>query len=486
MELKGSQIKSIRYNAQKPDTFKLDKVVHLGNPVPDTILEYLSDDKNNQMFVFTRTDEEDAIMEEHAEKWKGKKLSWFKWRTNEGLEALFFEKIDLFIGAKIVGEKGATDTTVIDEFAGILCGVVNLVNFDNGSGEVLRTDRSPLKNLIGNAPQFLSPSNISLEEVKGLCKGKIGILVGAGPSLNKEMKNLRKLHRLPNVVMICVARSLRLLQKHYIFPEYTVSCEQYDWDSVILDGLYNMSATTLCYNGVCTPSIPSKWKGKKMFIVDHHFREIMGWKYSLDGGNSVAHHCLNILGWLGCKEVVMVGMDLGYPEGIEKTHAQGTFHDWPEEILGKEHAPQQENWVFALDGSRLRSSFAYQDFATLFRILITKRGIRAYNANPRAHRISNVGVVNLTKLVKTGNLEEAILHPIGNLPDPEPLSEAEPLPPKTTLSPSVDALGLPLPLERQIQRPTSNADDEVLHTDLQQVTLPPIPTEKETQGPTPK
>lgn len=361
-------------------------IIHLGAPEPAKVEEFLGASSEHRMVVLTRTDEEDRAMEEKRASWNGHKITWLRWRDNSRLKAFMHEYMEMFVGGAIAGKP-----EYVEEYADIAREIINLYNFDLGSGKVLRQTHPPIKNALLNM-RYIQDAKHSLGSEKEKHHGRTGIIVAAGPSLEDNLEHLKRLQG--KCVIAAVGRTMRLLDANGIVPQYVVSCEQFDWDTAIFKGL-DTAKSILCFPAVASPEVVKMWQGPRLCIVDHNLREIMAWEYSLDGGNSVAHHCLNLLAWFGCDPILMVGVDLGYPKGIEKTHADGTFHEWPKEVVEKEHAPQQELTVKAMDGSSLRSSFAYKDFAVLFEILIANRGKRVLATNPKAQAITGVELIDL-------------------------------------------------------------------------------------------
>ena len=351
-------------------------------------VQFLSDSQHH-LIVLTRNDAEDAAMMALRDTWKqGMRLTWLKWRNDDKLAVFLHEHLSMFIGAGFTG-----DREDVERLSATILKVINLYNFDLRSAKVLHSERAPLKNALRNMAR-ISNSTVNLKTERDKWKGHQGVLVAAGPSLEGQIEALKGLPA--DAIVTVVGRSLMLLQKHGISPQYVVSCEQFDWDKAIFEGIGPTGDTILCHPASISPEVLNAWSGPTMCIVDHNLRELMGWEHSLDGGNSVAHHAFNVLSWVGCDPIYFVGVDFGYPEGEGKTHADGTYHDgWPEEVRKSERLPQQELWVEAADGSRLRSSFAYRDFATLMEILVTKSGKRAYTTNPRSHKMKGVEVSTL-------------------------------------------------------------------------------------------
>lgn len=308
----------------------------------------------------------------------------------------------------------------VQQFADIFIKVINLANFDTTSGQFLHANVNPTKNVLLNMPFALgTPRNPSIEcrHLRGTGKGKAAVICGAGPSLEDSLPHLKRIQ--DKVIIICVGRAYKLLKENGIRVDYTISCEMFDWDSAIFDGVTDTGDTVLAYASVCAPATVRKWPGKSVCLWDVETAKLLERDDYILGGNSVAHHMLNFAAQiLECEPIVMVGIDLAYTK--PRTHAKGTFHEWPEEIKKKEEEYQNESWVLctgkghdfdpechrmptafmgggvAISGIvHVRSSPAYENFATLFSILIAKHKKKIFNACPNGQKIEGTEYLNL-------------------------------------------------------------------------------------------
>lgn len=134
------------------------------------------------------------------------------------------------------------------------------------------------------------------------------ILVAAGPSLDKNVEQLR--HYKGRAVLIGINQSLRAMRAAGVEPDICLAIDP-------LNMSYHFDGKPTPVLGVC-PSVASEvWAlGEKTFSFPAA-RDTEGWLYDAMGvpqywhvGNSVAHHAFHLAMHLGCNPVVIVGQDL--------------------------------------------------------------------------------------------------------------------------------------------------------------------------------
>ena len=192
----------------------------------------------------------------------------------------------------------------------------------------------------------------------------------------------------------------------------------YDWDKIIFKDVGDVGDTILTYPPVCAPATIAAWPGRRMCLWDVNSAELAKRKRFIMGGNSVSHHMLNFAAQiLDAEPLILVGSDLGYTK--PKTHAEGTYHDFPEEAKKQDVEFQQEAWapstgkgdvfhpechkteIISGGGLRpigpvlVRTSPSYMNFRDLFCILIARHGKKVYNSCPNGLKIENAPYLNL-------------------------------------------------------------------------------------------
>lgn len=158
------------------------------------------------------------------------------------------------------------------------------------------------------------------------------ILVSAGPSLNKNIKELKKAKN--KAFIVAVDTALKPLLKEGIEPDLVV----------IVDGkkpidLFNMKEfkeIPLLMAANSAKDVVNFHKGRKFFFregisfVDRLFEHVGITFYYIDTGGSVATNAMYFLYKMGYSNIILVGQDLALTNN--KTHADGTFRDKMETI----------------------------------------------------------------------------------------------------------------------------------------------------------
>lgn len=313
----------------------------------------------------------------------------------------------------------------VEQFKVLLEKAAKLMHFDTRSGVILKQLVNPDANVLKNIPYILGCEHWQaprLKEYVGKGKGKVALCVSAGPSLDDELDNLKRLQE--SCLILCVGRVYKRLRAHGIRVDYTFSCEMFEWDSAIFDDVGDVGETVLCYPGVVAPSTVKKWPGKKVCMADPQLAELLGLEVAQMGGNSVSHHQLNFAcEILNADKVILVGQDLAYtkPEG---THAKESMPEkWPDEVKaqdsachaeivwgpcygegGRFHPECHRGEVIALGGTftptkkmEVRTSKPYQDFETLFSILISRHKKPVFNACGEGLKIGGAPYLSLSE-----------------------------------------------------------------------------------------
>jgi hypothetical protein len=312
----------------------------------------------------------------------------------------------------------------VNQFRALLEKAGSLMHFDTRSGVILKTMVSPDANALKNMPEIIGCKHQKAEMLAsfaGLGKGKKALCVSAGPSLDNEMGNLKRLQ--DSMLVLCVGRVYKKLRAAGIRVDYTFSCEMFDWDAAIFDGLTDVGDTVLCYPNVCAPATVKAWPGRKVCMLDAQMADFLGEKVCMMGGNSVSHHMLNFAcEILDVDESVLVGQDLSYTRP-KVTHAGGSDAEkWPDDVKAQDNSAHSElTWgpcygkgdrfhpechrqaVFVqgkaapVGPMEVLTSKPYMNFGVLFEILLSRHKKKVLNACGEGLVITGAPYVNLSE-----------------------------------------------------------------------------------------
>lgn len=214
-----------------------------------------------------------------------------------------------------------------------------------------------IKYTLRNIPTIISyPGILDLE---GIFKGKPGIVVSSGPSLNK---NIHLLKDLKEKAVICAADgSVKILKNNNLPPAHLVtSLERVIYTARLFEGLTEED-TKDSYLAACPVVVPetyANFPGEKI-IVYRNFATF-DWldikKGILDIGPSAGNMAFKVLEFLGCDPIILIGQDLALTDDLQ-THAKG-FH------YGTEQKNLQDD-IIELEGNcqeKVKTNVWYKQF----------------------------------------------------------------------------------------------------------------------------
>ena len=173
-----------------------------------------------------------------------------------------------------------------------------------------------LKKMIQNMPLFIHET--PLAEFKDFYKGKIGVIVSAGPTLDSNIEIIKKYR--DNIVLFVVGIAMKAIAKHNITPDFLCIIEAYDCSKQIagLD-LSNINFITELFSHTNL----RKFKFKNIYSHISANQPVNFWWKDIAGidiaeywsKGTVSYAALNCARILGCSRIVLVGQDLAYIEG---------------------------------------------------------------------------------------------------------------------------------------------------------------------------
>jgi hypothetical protein len=201
---------------------------------------------------------------------------------------------------------------------------------------LLHFGNDPWDSLIGIENTFLNINEIidwpGIMDLKDTFKGKPGIVVATGPSLNK---NIHLLKGLENKAVICAAdASLRVMKKQNLKPHLVTSLERVIATSKLFEGLTKDDVKDVFLSAcpVIRPETYANFPGERIIVYRNFatFQWLEIEKGTLDIGPSAANMAFKILEFLGCNPIILIGQDLAFGEN-EVTHATGATFGEKEE-----------------------------------------------------------------------------------------------------------------------------------------------------------
>ncbi|HEY9071058.1 MAG TPA: 6-hydroxymethylpterin diphosphokinase MptE-like protein [Candidatus Ozemobacteraceae bacterium] len=179
-----------------------------------------------------------------------------------------------------------------------------------------------VENIMSNLSVIMR--NPGVKELFGKFKNVPGILVSTGPSLNKNIEDLKAAEG--KCVMICADSALRVLLRHGIRPHAVATLERIIEVAQLFEEFSAEQTKDIWLAGtpVIMPQVYETWKGPTVIVYRAfaHFEWLEMPKGVLQSGPSCSNLAFKILEAMGCNPIILVGQDCSFPS-VNQTHAEG-------------------------------------------------------------------------------------------------------------------------------------------------------------------
>lgn len=253
----------------------------------------------------------------------------------------------------------------------------------------------------------------SLEEIRGKFKGVPAFIVASGPSLEKNIEELKKVKG-KGLILACDA-SYEICKKFEIHPDVIATIERiektykYFYENKEFD-----ERTVLVAPSLIWPETFCDFKGKKILIskedggIDSWWNRQFDNVKHLSSGMSCANLAFSLALEMGCEPIVFVGQDLAYTD--DKYHSD-IVHAAME---GKNEIQKDSDdlYVEAMDGGKIRTSFVLNIFRLWFenRILLNqnRKVINATEGGAMIHGCENAKLKDVVEKYCNKELEQDV------------------------------------------------------------------------------
>ena len=219
---------------------------------------------------------------------------------------------------------------------------------------VVVNGKTTASNIISNLAEYVRRPGLLRLQNKFL--GMPAIVVAAGPSLRKNMHELKRAQG--KAVIIAVQTSFQPLLDFGIRPHFVTSLDYHEISARFFERVPPNCETELVVEPKATPRVPALHTGPITFAgsdyADDLLREIPLDRPRLRSGATVAHLSFYLAEFLGCSTIIMVGQDLSFSDGV--FYMPGTMHEdvWRSE-LSRFGTMEMKQWeMIARDRAILR------------------------------------------------------------------------------------------------------------------------------------
>lgn len=180
-------------------------------------------------------------------------------------------------------------------------------------------------NISGNASAILF--NYGVNKFFDMFKDKPAIVVSAGPSLQKNIERIKSLKN--KCVIIAVDTVLKSLQYHNIVPHFITTIDPQKKNAKYFRGIDTSNSILIAESSIDREVVANHKGGlyfnDSIFPLAQLFMKYLGERGELTVGGSVSTGAFDLAIRLGCSPIIMVGLDLSFPD--HQTHIRGSYHE---------------------------------------------------------------------------------------------------------------------------------------------------------------
>ena len=193
-----------------------------------------------------------------------------------------------------------------------------------------------VRNELLNVDHYALGSGI--EELSGHARGRLGVVVSAGPSLQRNIDLLGRKGVRDRCMIIAAQTTLRPLLDAGIRPHFVTALDYHHISKRFYEGLSKKDVEGITLIGLpqAHPVIADSWPGAirwcRAIILEHILGGTGPDFAGLESATTVAHLSYHFARHLGCDPVALIGQDLGFTDGLY--YARGTAIDdvWSTEL----------------------------------------------------------------------------------------------------------------------------------------------------------
>ncbi|RMF79128.1 MAG: DUF115 domain-containing protein, partial [Planctomycetota bacterium] len=207
---------------------------------------------------------------------------------------------------------------------------------------LMKTARTSFRNAALNLPAYLDQPGI--EALHNRAAGYPAIIVSAGPSLARNIEQLRRLQ--DHAVIIAVQTVFRLLRSLDIRPHFVTSIDYHEISAEFFRDVGDVGKCALVADAKATWLVPDRYAGAK-YVLHHRFLDpLLRGRVrhgELRAGTTVAHLSFYLAEHLGCDPIAFVGQDLAFTEGMFYLPGSPIERIWRPE-LGRFQTVEMKQW----------------------------------------------------------------------------------------------------------------------------------------------
>ncbi len=246
--------------------------------------------------------------------------------------------------------------------------------------------REMTTNELRNLPHVCLAS--ALEGLQGAFAGRPAVVVSAGPSLKKNVHQLRGYE--DKAVIIATAPVVRVLLAYDLVPHLVCSLDYSVSNMETLEDVWDQTELPLVFLNRIHPPFLARYQGP--MIGAHQDAATAGncpaWIWEgqpqLNGGGNVGMMAMSLAYLLGADPVILIGQDLAYSDGY--THSEGVVGRRSQE---KAISAASEVMLDGLDGRPVVSTPTFASYLSVCQDVIKNQEVTTINATAKGARLEH-------------------------------------------------------------------------------------------------
>ena len=257
-----------------------------------------------------------------------------------------------------------------------------------------------LQNHYRNVDQAMTCN--SLSELKGKYTGYPAIIVASGPSLDKNIHQLKEAQ--DKALIITCDASYAACVSNGVKPDAIASIERYSptYDFFYKDREFPQDLV-LVGPALLWPELLENFPGKKMLMAKNYsglegwWSELLPNLQYLDMGHSCATAAYAVAVEAGCSPVILIGQDLAYTD--DKFHTDSIHEQFGSANVGGTVEGVDDLMVEGIDGKPVRTSDTFNLFRFFFEENIAINGVPVVDATEGGAKIAGSEIRTLTEAI---------------------------------------------------------------------------------------
>lgn len=198
------------------------------------------------------------------------------------------------------------------------------ITFEQTYNNLLKKNLLWTSILFNNVPCVVQSQDMHV--LKDQFKGKTAVIISAGPSLDKNIENLKPFR--DKVIVFCIGVAFRSAVKHGIIPDFVMIIDN---DKSVID-LPEISQVNLI---ISTYSNTNNFELKPKRFYNYHIKTTPACTWlakvlgvpdidDYESAGTVAINCIHAAKLMGCKRIILIGQDLAYTDN--KCYSQSSAY----------------------------------------------------------------------------------------------------------------------------------------------------------------